>query len=192
MLRPIFYFFFKLFGWKVVGSVYNELDKKLFVVMPHTSNWDFCVGLGVKVGYGMELNYLAKDTLFRIPLVGWFVRVMGGVPVDRSRNNRLVDICIDYFTSRNRFGLVITPEGTRSKVTKLRRGFYRIAEAAQIPLVFVSFNYKTKTVTFREPFYVSGDYDADMRLIKPFYDGIVAAITSKNGLPEIFAAYEHA
>lgn len=160
----------------------NDIPKKLFVVMPHTSNMDGLLGILVKLGYGMELNFLAKSSLF-IPPLGWLVRGLGGVPVDRSKNNRLVDQILALYDSRDRFGLVITPEATRSRVTKLRRGFYNISLQAEIPLICVSFDYQSKVVRFREPFYPTGNYEVDLVAMLAFYDGVVPRHPAKNSLP---------
>lgn len=173
-----------VWGWTVKGSVGNELSKKLFVILPHTSNWDGPLGIFVKLACDMQLNFLAKNSLFRPPF-GWIVKGLGGVPVDRSKNNRLVDYCIDLYRSRENFGLVITPEATRSKVNKLRKGFYNIAHQADIPLVFVAFDYGSKEVRFRRPYYTSGDYLADMREVLPWYDGVIAKHQEKNSLIDL-------
>lgn len=171
-----------VWGFKVVGSVQNQLSKKLFVIIPHTSNWDGPLGIFVKLGYDMQLNFLAKDALFKGPL-GWIVRGLGGVPVNRSKNNRLVDYCVELYETRDNFGLVITPEATRSRVTKLRRGFYNIAHKASVPLVLVAFDYSTKEVRFRKPFYTSGDYRSDMAILLPWFDGVVGKHPDLNSLP---------
>lgn len=132
----------------------------------------------------MRLNFLAKGSLF-VPPVGWVLRGLGGVPVDRSKHNRMVDHIIELYQTRDRFALVITPEGTRSRVTKLKRGFYHIAQGAEVPIVFIAFDYSRKKVTFRPPVYTSGDYVTDMQAILPFYRDKVAKRQALNGISEL-------
>jgi 1-acyl-sn-glycerol-3-phosphate acyltransferase len=182
ILKYISKFSLWIWGFKVRGSVQNELSKKLFVIIPHTSNWDGPLGIFVKLACDMQLNFLAKDSLFKGPL-GWIVRGLGGVPVNRSKNNRLVDYCVELYETRDNFGLVITPEATRSRVTKLRKGFYNIAHKAEVPLVLVGFDYRSKEVRFRKPFYTSGDYYSDMRILLPWFDGVVGKHEELNSLP---------
>lgn len=169
-------------GWTREGSVYHEIPKKIFVVIPHTSNWDYPIGMIAKWAFGLKLNYLGKASLFKPPL-GWIIKPLGGVAVDRSKKNKMVDQIIAIFNSKNTFALALTPEGTRKAVTSLKKGFYYTALGAKVPLIFVSFDYKQKTIRFREPFYPSGDYNADMKLIMPFYQGVVGKREQGNSIP---------
>ena len=177
-------FFMWITGWKTEGKPYNEIKKKLFVVFPHTSNWDYPIGLMVKFTLKMRLNYLGKNTLFRPPF-GWFFKAMGGMPVDRSKHNRMVDAIIQLFKEQDKLSLVITPEGTRKKVDQLKKGFYHIAFGAQVPIIFVSFDFKTKTMGFKEPYHVSGDYVKDMKEILGFFEGVEGKIEAYNSLPDL-------
>ena len=80
---------YKLSGWKVSG-VKPDLKKYLIIVAPHTSNWDFFVGWGARNVIGFRPNFLAKKELFKIPFVGWFLKFIGGVPVDRKKKTLYV------------------------------------------------------------------------------------------------------
>lgn len=57
------HFILKLFGWKIVGELPKD-KKYLVVVAPHTSNWDFMVGLFARFSLGTKINFLAKSQLF--------------------------------------------------------------------------------------------------------------------------------
>ena len=141
---------FKLWGWKTEGEIPNHIPKKLYVVVPHTSNWDFPVGILLKYAYNMEVGFIGKASLFKFPF-GWLFKLMGGIPVDRSRTKGFKEAVIETIKSQERFCTAIAPEGKRGKVDKLKTGFYHIAVGADIPLVYVKFDWKNKIVAFSEP-----------------------------------------
>lgn len=160
-------FFLKLFGWKVVGELPND-KKYVVVVAPHTSNWDFMVGLFARFAVGVKINFLAKDQLFFFPL-GLFFKALGGAPVDRSKKNNRVESVVELFHSRDEFKLAITPEGTRGPVTRWKEGFYHIACKAGLPLAMVALDYATKEVRIREAFWPTGDINKDFPQILDYY-----------------------
>ena len=133
----------RLTGWRVVG-VMPQAATLVLIVAPHTSNWDFPVGL--VCGYASRIlsiwpyGFLAKDSLFWWPL-GPMLRWLGAIPVDRRAPNAVVDQMAVEFASRERFLLAITPEGTRRRTASWRSGFYHIARAARVPIVPVAFDY---------------------------------------------------
>lgn len=122
-----------------------DLPKFVIIVAPHTSNWDFLVGLAVKWALGVDARWLGKHTLF-IPPLGWFMRAIGGVPVDRSNRQNLVEQSVREFESREQFVLVIAPEGTRRKVNEWRSGFWHVAKRAGVPICCVAFDWGRRTV----------------------------------------------
>jgi len=168
MVRFILGSFFKLFGWKVVGDK-PETRKYVIIVAPHTSNWDFFVGWTVRNVIGFYPNFLAKDSLFKIPFVGWFLKNIGGVPVDRSKKTNMVDQVVEIFEKSEDFIMTITPEGTRSYAQEWKTGFYRIADKAKVPIVKIAFDYGTKTVILDEPFYTQGNMEAEIEEIKDYF-----------------------
>lgn len=140
----------KIWGWKVVGDMALNLPKKLYVVVPHTSNWDFPVGLFLNYKYKMDVGYIAKKSLFDSPF-GWFFRATRGIPVDRSGKSDLVSTVAEVFKTQEKFCTAIAPEGTRKKVSRLKKGYYYIAKEAQVPIVYVIFEWSTKEVIFLDP-----------------------------------------
>ncbi|WP_247234632.1 1-acyl-sn-glycerol-3-phosphate acyltransferase [Telluribacter sp. SYSU D00476] len=168
MLRSLIAFLFRLAGWKVVGSAPVGVPKSIWVVIPHTSNWDFPVGLGTRATLKIWIGYLAKQELFRW-YSGWLFRALGGYPVDRSRNNNLVDAVVDTFRKNNYMHIAIAPEGTRTDVARLKTGFYYMALGAGVPLIPVVFSHPTKTVTVGEALYLTGKYQQDMKQLYDFY-----------------------
>lgn len=160
---------FKLSGWKSIGAFPNELKKYVIIVAPHTSNIDFFVGYGYKHLAGFHPNFLAKKELFKIPIVGWFLKSIGGYPVDRSKKTNLVDQVVDLYEKTKEFVMTITPEGTRSYAKEWKTGFYRIAQKANVPIVKVAFDYPTKTIHVDEPFFVSGNLEKELEEIKNYF-----------------------
>lgn len=148
------------------------MKKYVIVVAPHTSNWDFFIGWGARNVIGFYPNFLAKRELFKIPIVGWFLSFIGGVPVDRKSRQKkvnLVDQVVELYRTKEEFIMTITPEGTRSYSPNWKTGFYRIAKRANVPIVKIAFDYPTKTVHIEEPFYLSGDMDKEIEEIKDYY-----------------------
>ncbi len=172
MLRALSQLLLRLWGWKIVGDSPRDLKKYVLIVIPHTSNWDFPLGILVRRSMKEDFNYVAKDSLFRFPF-GWFFRWTGGVPVVRSRRTNFVDAIIDLFKTRQSLKLTIAPEGTRSAVTELKSGFYYIALGAKVPIVMVRFDYKTKEVEFREPYFLTGNKEEDFAFIKEYFQGTI-------------------
>ena len=136
---------FKLIGWKLEGNLPNR-SKLVLVALPHSSNFDFILALSVIWGWGLKLNYMGKHTLFKFPH-GFFFRAVGGIPVDRRSPQGLIEKMTSEFNSRSSLMLGLAPEGTRNSDGTLKAGFARIAIAANVPVVPVIVNYKTKTLT---------------------------------------------
>ena len=158
-------------GWKFEGTIPNE-PKFVIIVVPHTSNWDFIVGVGALFSIGFLISFLGKHTLFKWPL-GVFMRWLGGIPVERSVSQDRVADNIAAFESADKLILAVAPEGTRKKVTQWKTGFYHVAHGAHVPIVPVAFDYGTKTIRLNEPFWTTGDKDADMSRLKEVYRGVV-------------------
>ena len=162
------HFFWRLAGWQIIGQTPQHLKKYVIIAAPHTSNWDFIIGLCVRSILGFRSHFLGKKPLFRPPL-GWIFRILGGIPVDRSQRSNLVDVVSDLFNSRDSFVIAIAPEGTRTNVSDWKTGFYHISFKANVPIVRVKIDRKNKVVTVYEPYYIIGDLDQDMTMIKKVY-----------------------
>ncbi len=161
-------FILKLLGWKVVGEYPYYLKKCVVIVAPHTSNWDFIIGVLIRSSLKVRANYLGKKELFKPPF-GFLFRWLGGYPVDRSNNKNMVDEVVKIFNSKDEFSIALSPEGTRKKVDKLRTGFYHIAKKAQVPIVMAALDFKNKQAIFTEPFFASDDQEADFERILQFF-----------------------
>lgn len=162
----------RLTGWELTGSV-PDIPQFVIIVAPHTSNWDFYVGVATKWAMGFRVIFLGKHTLFRPPL-GWFMRALGGVPVNRSTSNALVDQTTLQFSQRQQLVLVLAPEGTRKHVAGWRSGFWHIARAANVPIVCAAFDYRLKQIRFGPTLHVNPNVDSavDIARIKAHYDDV--------------------
>lgn len=168
-MRSLFKFIFRLTGWRIIGSVPTTENKYIIIAAPHTSNWDFIIGVMVRSIVGFDSKFLGKKSLFRKPF-GWLFRWLGGIPVDRSRAANLVDQVVSIFNDHDKFVLAIAPEGTRKNVTEWKTGFYYIAHGAGVPIVRSKIDIPNKTVTFYKPFMTTGSIEKDLPKIKEVYD----------------------
>ncbi len=146
-----------------------QLPRYILIVAPHTSNWDFFVGLAAKFALGLRGQWLGKHSIFCGPL-GWVFRALGGIPVDRSRPEGVIDGVLDGVRRSPTFVLAIAPEGTRKYIDHWKSGFYRIAVAAEVPIVPVTFDWSTRTIGLTEPpFTPTGDAVADIAWLRSRY-----------------------
>jgi 1-acyl-sn-glycerol-3-phosphate acyltransferase len=147
-------------GWRPKGVL---SDERKFVILgaSHTSNWDFLVFLGTVEAMGRRVRFIGKHSLFRGP-VGRFMRALGGVPVDRSAPQDLVGQIVEQFRIHEDFVLIVAAEGTRSRTTRWKTGFYQIALRAGVPIVCAGPDYPDKRGIFGPLIHPTGDYEADM------------------------------
>lgn len=173
------FIYYKILGWKLSGTIEPTLKKCVVIVIPHTSNLDFFIALLVRGIMQVQINFVGKKELFIFPF-GYYFRAVGGAPLDRSGGKNNVDATAEVFTKHDTFRLALSPEGTRKKVTELRTGFYYIALKANVPVVSVAFDFGKKEVKVAEPFIPTGNYEADMKLILPFYEGVKGKIPERS------------
>lgn len=146
-------------------------EKYVIIVIPHTSNWDFPLGLLVRSAIGEDVRYVGKDSLFKPPF-GFLFRWLGGIPVDRSQRTQFVDAVIDKFEEPGSMKICIAPEGTRKRVDKLKTGFYYIAKGAGVPILFCKFDYGQHVVGISEPYYTTDDQEADFAALYAYFQGV--------------------
>jgi 1-acyl-sn-glycerol-3-phosphate acyltransferase len=159
-----------LAGWRVEGTL-PDRPKLVAIVAPHTSNWDFVLGIAVVYALGLRVRFLGKHTLFRPPL-GWLMRWLGGTPVVRETPQGAVADAADMIAREPKVLLGIAPEGTRTPGKPWRSGFYNIAVAAQVPILPVAFDYPAKAVRLFPALEPGGDYDADLPRLQAHYSGV--------------------
>jgi 1-acyl-sn-glycerol-3-phosphate acyltransferase len=164
-------FLFRLLGWQVVGNHPTHLSKSIFIVAPHWLWTDFPLGLLTRAAVRMKIGYLGKAELFKPPF-GWLFFALGGTPVDRSKNNNLVDDVVKVFNSKETLHVAIAPEGTRKDVDKLKTGFYFMAKESQIPMILIGFDYPNKKVHISDPLFATENSSEDFRQIALFFNEI--------------------
>ncbi|PID86549.1 MAG: acyltransferase [Chloroflexi bacterium] len=160
-----------LFGWQVEGVVPNA-EKFMVIGAPHTSYWDWFIVMGAAYTLGARISWMSKHSLFEAPW-GGLLKYLGGVPVDRRRSTGVVASVVEQFKKHDKLILCITPEGTRAKVrSQWKKGFYYIAQGADVPVVVAAFDFGRKVVRFGPTFKPSGNVEADLPTIMSYYDGI--------------------
>jgi 1-acyl-sn-glycerol-3-phosphate acyltransferase len=170
MKRALYHFFFHtLAGWRIKNELTEDPPRYIVVVAPHTSNWDFPIGLATRALLPMgDVKYLAKSSLFK-PLYGWLFKAFGGYPVDRSKHNNMVDAVVDLFDRGEIHKIAITPEGTRSYQPNWKTGFHFIARKAKVPVILGTFDYPSRTVILAGPFPLTEDPEADIERMKTWF-----------------------
>jgi len=171
-MRKIYGFFLKLLGWNYVLPV--EIPAKCVIcVAPHTSNWDFVIGMAFYRSIGGNPHVLMKKEWFVFPLK-YFLNSLGALPVDRKKRASVSDQMVELFHSRDHLQLAISPEGTRSKNVHWKTGFYYIALNANVPITLAYIDYSKKEVGVAEIFHPTGDIKSDMEKIKSYYKDVKA------------------
>ncbi|MFT4566628.1 MAG: 1-acyl-sn-glycerol-3-phosphate acyltransferase [Saprospiraceae bacterium] len=165
-------------GWKLDGHFPNELPKKILVVVPHTSFLDFFVGIPVKFWLDIKAQWYLKKSLFRWPL-GVLLRSIGGNPIDRAVHSNTVGQIVHNFETQEKHTILITPEGTRNKVTELKSGFYQIAVQANVPIVPLIFNYPEKIIHILDTIYTTGE-EGEFKKIEDSLKGYIGKYSSKS------------
>jgi 1-acyl-sn-glycerol-3-phosphate acyltransferase len=151
---------FALLGWRVEGRMPN-IPRCVIIVAPHTSNWDFVIGLLALLALDLRVTWLGKHQIFRPPF-GRLLRWLGGVPVDRSAPDGVVEQAAAVLAPPRSAFVAVAPEGTRRKVERWKSGFWRIARRAGVPILPVAFDFRTRAVVLGEPYLPTGDYVADL------------------------------
>ncbi len=154
-------------GWRLAGT-FPDLPQVVLIAAPHSSWWDGLWGMLFKVALGLDLSFMGKRELFVGPL-GWLLRRLGGIPIERAAAHGLVEQMSAKFRSQPRLWLGIAPEGTRKRVTKWKTGFWHIAHAAGVPILPIAFDYGTRRIVIGEPFTPTAHVDADIAALRAFY-----------------------
>lgn len=156
-----------LFGWRVNFAPLPG-PRGVLIVYPHTSNWDFFVGLLSKWAVDQPFHWLGKEALFQGvigTLIGPILRALGGEPIERKASTGAIERLAKRIQDADWYWLVLTPEGTRSYRDSWRSGFYHIALAA-------SFDYATKTINVEAVIRLTGNKEADRAAIASAYAGV--------------------
>ncbi len=167
LLKVIACALLRVIGWRVVGTLPSQ-RKYVLIGAPHTSNWDFPLMLLAVLTVGMDVHWLGKKSLFP-PVLGSVMRWLGGIAVDRSKNNNLVAQLVELLDARDELVVLIPPEGTRAKVERWKSGFYHVAKGAGVPILLGFVDASRKELGFGPLFYPTQDYETDLPKIQEFY-----------------------
>jgi 1-acyl-sn-glycerol-3-phosphate acyltransferase len=175
--------FLKVIRWRREGKM-PDIPQYVVIAAPHTTNWDLPITLAMAFAFKCNLYWMGKDTIFKRP----FRRIMkflGGIPIDRSTSNNVVEQSIQAFRENEKLVLVIPPEGTRKSVKYWKTGFYYIANGADVPIVMGYLDYKRKVGGIGQVFQPTGDINVDMVAIQYFYANISGKYPEKSSLADI-------
>ena len=158
----------RLGGWRMVGA-FPDIPKLVLIAAPHSSNWDGIWGFGAKLALGVDVKVLGKDSLFKVPVMAALLRWLGVIPVDRSAAHGVVEQMAAMIHAAERLWFALAPEGTRKPVERWKTGFWKIAKAADVPVLPVYFHYPDKVIGVGPTFSLTDDMTADMERIRVWY-----------------------
>ena len=167
-----------IFGWEIKGNSTlskEKIKKAILIAAPHTHWLDLFLGILIRGSIGFKSNFIAKKELFFFPF-NILLKLIGGVPVNRSKKNNTVNEIANIFNNKKEFRISLAPEGTRQKVSKFKTGFYYIAKEANVPIIMITMDYSNKQSVISDPFYPKDNFKNDMNFIESFFDGIEGKI----------------
>jgi 1-acyl-sn-glycerol-3-phosphate acyltransferase len=164
-------------------------DRFVVVAAPHTSAWDVPLMLAAALQVGVRLHWLGLSSYFRWPIAG-LLRWVGGVPVDRGPAAARVQQAARLIAAYERIGVAISPEGSRLLVPYWRSGFYYLAVVAEVPVVLTALDFRHRRATIGPELVPSGDLEADMAVVRAFYDGVEARFPAQQGPIEVARRHE--
>ncbi len=169
-----------LMGWTLTGKL-PDTKKAIIIGGPHTSNWDLIIAMASMLSVGLRFSWMMKEEAFIWPL-GPLWRSMGGVAINRASRNDVTKQMADWFAQNDNVWLGLTPEGTRSKVNRFKKGYLRIAKAANVPIFIVGINAPTKEVILDKVWELTGaNNDEDNDAIKAYFDKTFTGVRPENG-----------
>lgn len=157
----------RLWGWKTVNGVMPH-KKAIIIGVPHTSAWDFVISYLYYTSVGGLANIVIKKEFFFWPL-GFCLRKMGAIPIDRSKGTSVVKQIIKEMNSREVMHLAITPEGTRYLNKRWKAGFHTIAKATGAVIYLGFFDFGRKEIGWIDTLELTDDAEADLRRMKAYY-----------------------
>ena len=162
----------KVAGWRIVGEIPN-ISQAVVLAVPHTSNIDGIYAIPGLFALDLKISIMGKHTLFKVPLLAKLLHWVGVVPIDRSNKGSVLQASIDNFKTGEPLFLGLSPEGTRKYTEEWKTGFYYLAAGANVPILPVALDYKTKEIRFLSLIYPTGDITADLPKIYDRYYGVI-------------------
>lgn len=162
----------KAAGWRTVGEIPN-IPQAVVLALPHTSNVDGVYAIPSLFALDLKISIMGKHTLFKVPVLAQLLRWMGIIPIDRDNKGSVLQASIDKFKTGEPLFLGLSPEGTRKYTKEWKTGFYYLAVGANVPILPVALDYKTKEIRFMSLVYPTGDILGDLQKIYNQYQGVV-------------------
>lgn len=154
-------------GWRFEGAL-PDVPKVVIAVAPHTSNWDFVIGVMVLWALDIKISFLGKHSLFVGPFGTW-MRSIGGIAVDRASTHGVVGMAVKSFQAADKMVLAMAPEGTRQLDKGFKTGFLHIAHGAAVPVLLTYFDFSRKVIGFGTLYATTGDTVRDMHFVVNFF-----------------------
>lgn len=164
-------------GWKIQGQL-PDCPKVVVAVAPHTSNWDFVIGVAALFSLRIKIKFLAKHSLF-VPGFRSILHWLGGIPVNRNAAHGLVEQVGVEFKNRDKMILALAPEGTRSPIFPWKTGFLVIAKSVGVPVVMIGFDYKLRKIIIQPPMSITEDIPEHMLQVYAFFADVHAKYPDK-------------
>jgi 1-acyl-sn-glycerol-3-phosphate acyltransferase len=161
----------RILGWKIEGQYPHHEKKLVIIVFHHTSNWDFPMGILLRNSVGFKANFVMKGNMFKPPF-GFIFRWMGGYPVERDPKKKkfnLTDSIVNLYNENENFTITFTPEGTRSKVRTLKTGSWLIAKKANVPILYIEFDFGKKIFRLSETHYACPTFKEEYEMMKDYF-----------------------
>jgi 1-acyl-sn-glycerol-3-phosphate acyltransferase len=161
-----------LFGWQVNFAPLPG-PRGVVIFYPHTSNWDFVIGILAKWAIGIPVHWLGKEALFcglSGALFGSLMRSWGGEPIERRAATGAIERMAQHILRSDSYWLALAPEGTRKYREHWRSGFYHLALAAKVPLGLAYIDYATRRIGLVDYVDVTGNVGADLARIRSAYE----------------------
>ena len=185
MLSRLSMWIIKLLGWHIQADL-PDCKKYVAIAAPHTSNWDFPLGIIAAKAINLKVHWMGKHSLFYWPW-GWFFRYIGGTPVHRASSHNYIAQMSELFEHSEQLVLALAPEGTRAKTDHWKTGFHYIARAANVPIVMASLDFGRKHLHIGYVLHPSDDIKADFELIRDYYKGKIGKNPSQASLIQVRA-----
>ena len=154
-------------GWKIIGHFPKD-QRVVIVAGPHTSNWDFVLAMSLILSLDVNLHWVGKHSIFKKGFRR-LLRKMGGIPVNRANPEALKNEIHNVTEKFKGFIIVISPEGTRKKVERLKSGFLRIANETNSKIMTAGVDFSKKTIELGDFFSPSGDVEKDLKFVKEYF-----------------------
>ncbi len=155
-------------GWRMCGEL-PDVPKAVLIAAPHSSNWDGIWIYFAATAMGLDISILGKQVLFKIPVLNFILRRYGGIPAVAAAGDTMFDQTVRLLQQSDRCWVGIAPEGTRKQVARWRIGFWKIASAADVPIVPVYLHYPDKVIGVMPVFRTSGHMQADIAQLRESY-----------------------